>query len=222
MVQESEVTLQQELSSGDNLSDMIPLPVMDPVKECECQGCYYISRFKYQIKQSFFLGFLLPVMWPINLSAYLYLLFFLDNEVTHSKIDESELPTLFNKQELYDKTSIHLKEEIVQQMDELNIKEGYATISCTDKFSKSDTDNSCSETLITVDSSKGLERYRQEYLLDIANNIISSHDSLRKYHTLWIIRSLFGVLFYVIVALFIYLIVSHNVSRGHAYTEVNV
>lgn len=107
-------------------------------------------------------------------------------------------------------------------MDELDVKEGYANISCNDKFSQSDPDNSCSETLITVDSSKELERYRQQYLLDIANNIISSHDSLRKYHTLWILRSLFGVLFYVIVALFIYLLVSHSVSRVHTYTEINV
>lgn len=214
--------LQQELNSGDGSNDVIPLPVMNSVRECECQGCYYISRFKYQIKQTFFLGFLLPVMWLINLSAYLYLRFFLDNEVTHTKIDESEFPTLFNKRELYDKTSIHLKEEIVQQMDKLDVKEGYANRSCNDKFSQSDADNSCSETLITVESSKELERYRQEYLLDIANNIISSHDSLRKYHTLWIFRSLFGVLFYVIVALFIYLLVSHSVSRVHTYTEINV
>lgn len=218
MIQETVVMLQEHPSSGDNLSELIPFPTINPVKECEYEQCYYISRFKRQIKQSFYLGFIIPMMWLINLSVYVYFQFFIDKEVTHSKIDESELPTLYNNQEC-EKGDIQLK-DIVQEIDELTTKGNSNSRAGIKKFTNIDGDISSSETLFSVESSKELEHYRQQYLLDVANNIISSHDSLRKHHSIWALRSLFGVLFYVIVALFIYLLVSHSVSRVHTSATV--
>lgn len=219
MIQETVVISQEQPTSGNNLSDLIPFPVMNPANRCECRHCYYISRFKRQIKQSFYLGFLIPVVWLINLSVYLYFQFFMDNEVTHSEIDESELPTLFNRHG-YEKEDLQLKDESIQEINEFTTKGKYNSDPGIRTFSNIDADISCSETLFSVDSSKELERYRQEYLLDVANNIISSHDNLRKHHITWVLRSLFGVLFYVIVALFIYLLVSHSARGVHTSAAI--
>ncbi|SMN19434.1 similar to Saccharomyces cerevisiae YJL170C ASG7 Protein that regulates signaling from a G protein beta subunit Ste4p and its relocalization within the cell [Maudiozyma saulgeensis] len=204
-------------------STLFPRSVKEPL--CDCTSCQHIFIHKKKIKHSFFIGFIVPIVWILNIIYYIYSQYILDHEIDTTQIDETELPTLFNKEQQRKKTELQLNDEIFLEREEIFLR-GMSLVP-QDQCSSNEKEPvvSCSETLFSVDSNKELAEYRYDYLLQLSNNIISSHDELRKFSRVWALRSWLGIIFYIVVAIFIYLLVSHSssysshISNNHVYLQ---
>ncbi|CAB4254718.1 similar to Saccharomyces cerevisiae YJL170C ASG7 Protein that regulates signaling from a G protein beta subunit Ste4p and its relocalization within the cell [Maudiozyma barnettii] len=198
---------------SNNMADPTLLQRTIQATLCQCSSCMHVCENRKLIQRSFFVGFIIPIVWILNIIYYIYSQYIIDHEVNHSKIDETELPTLFNKEQQNKKTEIELNDEIVLESERKNLRGMSLMPHSQSLLNEKEQIVSCSETLFSVDSTEELAEYRHNYLIQLSNNIILSHDELRRFSRVWAFRSWLGFIFYIIVAIFIYLLVSHSSSH---------
>lgn len=175
-----------------------PFEQEDISYHCECESCILSKKYISKLPKLFFGGIVLPLFWFVNIALFIYAQCLTSHDVTHSSINEEELPTLYEI-ELYKKRSM-FKKPVTSKY----IIEDHFDITSDTTSSKSHYRSP------STSSSIELELHRSKHLRNIAMDIIRSHDTVRKCYTTWTLRSILAIFSYCIAVSLIFVICQYS------------
>ena len=147
---------------------------------CECHSCNIGTKYRGWIPRGFFAGFFIPLLWFCNLVIYLYTQWHLNHEPTHAQIALEELPSNHEFQSRINASNITLDKSTIEEIDRVNEK---TTVLDDPKDHK--------------DCPKyNLQDYRNQFLRQVASDIIESHGVKRDHYKKWTQWSLLGIVTY--------------------------
>lgn len=195
--------------SSNEQYNIAPFEDEAQIRRCECNSCQWGEDHKQLTRKLFFLGFIIPVSWLANIILYSYTQFFLNHEVTSSKLEDNELPTLFMKTQAVERSRVELKTSTIRERDQIYLKgtanpesESESELPIKNPFMVKN-----ENTLVNIDSNDELFEYRFQFLKEYAQEIVEYHDELRKSHRTWTLRTCVCVVIYGIIIILVYIIV---------------
>lgn len=147
-----------------------PFNIETQIYNCECASCSANMKYYTLIPKLFCIGlFFTPCQIQI-LFMWLYNEFYLDHTVKHTKVEEIDYPTEFERQLNLQRTRIILPDNIANSFP-------------------SDTTHKTAPNDVIVDEIEDREQYKYEFSKKTAREILAAHDGLRTYYHTWAWRA---------------------------------
>ncbi|EDO18531.1 hypothetical protein Kpol_2001p36 [Vanderwaltozyma polyspora DSM 70294] len=189
-----------EVKNGNSRRKYLVAPFEQEEREfyCECQACEYGVKYGWWMPKFFFFGVIFPLFWIANIGIYIGTQLITSHEITHSELQDDELPTLY-------------EQELIRKRSDLEIN----SISSNENSDSDDTITNPFDDLNTIKSktrsrsmtdsdSVDLSRFRAVFLRKTAEQIVESHDSTRSHFNTWTLRSIMATIVYgILIALII-------------------
>lgn len=213
---------------------------------CECGSCKIGKNVEFYMVRFFIMGFVLPVLWILNLMLYLYANWIIDHNVRVPELDSETLYTEYECQQWKQRSVTSLNKSITKDFYAINnpltfsmltLKlpdpvplTTYQHLSLPDPTKGSDEKNQFSESATTLDegatdsSSFGTEDggtksiVTAQCLKEIASELMKNHDVNARTIRNWFLRSLCAMTGYTISIIMIVVIVKTN-SQPASYRE---
>ncbi|CCE61353.1 hypothetical protein TPHA_0A02710 [Tetrapisispora phaffii CBS 4417] len=148
---------------------------------CQCQSCNISKKYIKFIPKLFIVGFLLPISWLFLIYLYIWPYMYVNSEIDHEAIDLEDLPTAF---------------EIHQMLDEQ-----YIDVTSENTMHSIETERNRKGSI----SGSNLALCREKLITKVSESIVNSHYEIRRSIIAWALRSLLGVVSYIIIIIFLVL-----------------
>ncbi|CCF58773.1 hypothetical protein KAFR_0F01760 [Kazachstania africana CBS 2517] len=202
--------MQRSSSEMDSLSNysnskflIAPFDEETQIFDCHCQSCMRSEQLKKAFFKFFWIGVIIPIFWIINLGLYFYIQWYLRHDVYHPKLNDEEFPTLFQSELKNKRSLVRLKDESMEDINSINASDELTIVA----------DPVDSRTVHDNDVAK-LKTLRFNFLKEAANQVINSHDKMRKYYRTWTLRSILGLTIDIVIIIFVVLLCTKSSQKN--------
>ncbi|QEU58518.1 Asg7 [Kluyveromyces lactis] len=213
---------------------------------CECGSCKIGKNVEFYMVRFFIMGFVLPVLWILNITLYLYANWIIDHNVSVPELDAETLYTEYECQQWKQRSVTSLNKSITKDFYAINnpltfsmltLKPPepvplttYQHLSLPDPTKGGDEKNQFLESATTLDEgatdSLSFEMedggaksiVTAQCLKEIASELMKNHDVNARTIRNWFLRSLCAMAGYTISIIMIVVIVKTN-SQQVSYRE---
>lgn len=197
----SENSINKTSNLGQSSQKYLVAPFEDeqPYYVCQCPSCEAATRYRYLIPRVFVCGFVFPLIWLCNLIIYTYTQWFLEYEPAHPQIQPDSLPTAFEIELNIKRTHLNVTRETFEDIERVN------EVTTIFEDNKGLQGSECS-----------LQCHRNQFLRQVASEILDSHERKRAYYKRWTLGTLLAMLTYMVIIALIIIACQPGYKKWHS------
>ncbi|CCC71957.1 hypothetical protein NCAS_0I02890 [Naumovozyma castellii] len=165
---------------------------------CECVSCCKSREYKRWFVRNFWVGIIFPPLWVLNVGSYIYFQFWLSHDVVHRKLEEEEFPSAFERKQWIQRHQLEVPGATVDEMNQLANEETIPEVSVQKEASE--------------DDDYSLKIHRYQFLKNVVEEIVDSHDNVRSFYRTWLLRDVGGIVMYTVILVVVLVLCVHNSS----------